>query len=90
MAVRRIVIQLGIWAGCATVGIVLWLALSREKLEFLPAVMRAICAGSAILILSLLLSVLLGKWCSTPSHGQTSDTVAGTLPSTSPEVQEHV
>lgn len=61
MALRRMFIQLGIIAGGLTFFFTLWRALSRWELDIFQASVRAVIAGIAVLLCSLLILGIIEK-----------------------------
>ena len=61
MYLRRMIILLGIVSGCVTFILTLWRALSAWELDLLQASVRAIAAGGAVILFSLLLQGIIIK-----------------------------
>ena len=66
MVLRRILLQVGVLAGCAAFALTLWLTLRGGHFDILQASFRAIGAGIATLIISLILSGFIAKFGGQP------------------------
>lgn len=61
MALRRIIFQIGVFAGCVACGLTLWRTFSSGNFDLLQTSIRAVGAGVAILALSLIIDRILHK-----------------------------